>query len=365
MDTSLPSTSNPADAPRPAGRGLRLPPRIAGIRSSALLEIGAFLAAALLLDASVGTGQRFSEISPHPFWIPVLLAACYYGTRESLAAALLAAAALLLGHLPEQRLDEDAYAWLLRATLPLMVWCVAALVLGGIRDSLRRRHEALQRRHDEAQEQLRAIAEAYGELERTNQHLEARIAGQLCTVHAMYDAARAIERQDVGDVLCGVGELVRTVMNPGKFSLFLLHGGRLEAAAQEGWQDDDPFAREFDPASPLFETVVARRQVLVISNPAHEALLGGEGLLAGPLVNRDTGEVVGMLKVERIGFLELHPSGIQNFQLLCDWIGAALAKAQHLERSLQAPDPQPGGPPGRPPSDRLSLESLHSSRTPC
>ncbi|WP_119153569.1 GAF domain-containing protein [Caldimonas tepidiphila] len=336
MDTPLSPPQNRAAAIRPAAREPRLPTRLAGLRTSALLEIAAFLAVALLLDRGIGSGHRLAEISPHPFWIPVLLASCYYGTHEGLAAAALAGAALLLGALPEQRLDEDLYSWLLRATLPVIVWSVAALVLGGIRDRLRRRHEALQRQYDEAQEQLSAIADAYAQLDRANQHLEARVAGQLCTVQAMYEAARAIERQDVGDVLCGVSDLVRTVLSPGKFSLFLLHEGRLEAVAQEGWREDDPFAREFESASPIFENLVGRQEVLVISNPAHEALLGCEGLLAGPLVNRDTGEVVGMLKIEQIGFLELHSSGVQNFRLLCEWIGAALAKAQHLERSEQA-----------------------------
>ena len=49
-----------------------------------------------------------------------------------------------------------------------------------------------------------------------------------------------------------------------------------------------------DADSPLFRAVVIRRQTLVCVEPEHDALLRGEGMLAGPLVSEETGEVVGM-----------------------------------------------------------------------
>ena len=47
------------------------------------------------------------------------------------------------------------------------------------------------------------------------------------------------------------------------------------------------------------------RQTLIGVNPEHEAILRGEGMLAGPLVSEETGKVIGMLKVEEIPFVEL------------------------------------------------------------
>ena len=60
---------------------------ILGLRVSALVETLLFLAVALLVDSLLGAGDRFSEISPHPFWIIVLLVSTYYGTNEGLATA--------------------------------------------------------------------------------------------------------------------------------------------------------------------------------------------------------------------------------------------------------------------------------------
>lgn len=323
---------------RPATHSL-LMRDVAGVRAWALLEIGVFLLAALVIDALLGANDRYAHLSPHPFWIVVLLASSYYGTSEGLAAVVLSALALLAENLPQQQINEDVNAWLLRTLLQPLQWGLAALVLGSIRDSLRTRFDAAVGELTEARDQLQTITDAYERLHTLNQHLEARVAGQVCTVYAMYKASRAIEQQKVGAVLVGVMELVHTVMQPEKFSLYLLNGAQLEAAASEGWATDDAFARELGSTSPLYDVVVMQRRFLVVADPADEVLLGGEGVLAGPLVNGETGAVVGMLKIEAIGFLDLNLSNVQNFRLLCEWVGAALANAQRVENLLASVHP--------------------------
>src|SRR5215218_6779966 len=89
---------------------------ILGLRVSALVETLLFLAIALLVDAWLGAGDRFSDISPHPFCIIVLLVSTYYGTNEGLATAALCGIAALAGHIPEQGFNEERTAWLLRVT---------------------------------------------------------------------------------------------------------------------------------------------------------------------------------------------------------------------------------------------------------
>jgi GAF domain-containing protein len=155
----------------------------------------------------------------------------------------------------------------------------------------------------------------------------------------MYAAACAIERQSVDEVLAGIPSLVRTVMNPEKFSVFLLNGKTLEAAANEGWISGDHFRHEFRADSSVFAAVVDERRFLVVSETEDEPILGGEGLLAGPLFSEETGELFGMLKIEGLPFHELTPASVQNFRILCEWIGTAVAKARRFERLLNAAKP--------------------------
>jgi len=48
---------------------------------------------------------------------------------------------------------------------------------------------------------------------------------------------------------------------------------------------------------------------------------------------------LGMVKIEGMPFHELTPAAIQNFRILCDWIGIAFAKAQRFERLRSAHKP--------------------------
>src|SRR5215218_8410765 len=134
---------------------------ILGLRVSALVETLLFLAIALLVDSLLGAGDRFSEISPHPFWIIVLLVSTYYGTNEGLATAALCAIAALAGHIPEQGFNEERTAWLLRVTADPVLWIMAALLLGEIGSGHRHRYEALKGELENAKRQVSAITQAY------------------------------------------------------------------------------------------------------------------------------------------------------------------------------------------------------------
>jgi hypothetical protein len=302
-----------------------------GLRISALLEIVFLLCAALAADTLLGQGDRFAGIAPHPFWIIVLLVAVQYGAKEGLVAALAASAALLIGHSPEQGFSEDLYDWLLRASREPLLWVFAALLLGEIRDAHRRERDRLREALTETRHQADAIALAYERLSGIKDHLESRVAGQVRTAQAIFAASRSIDREDTGQVLAGIQALVSTVLNPSKFSLFLLQGNVLEAALSQGWAEDDPFDRTFDQASPLFQAVVSQRRDLVVTRPSDGVVLGSEGLMAGPLTCSETGELFGMLKIEALEFLDLHPASVQHFQMLCQWIGWAYSNALRRE----------------------------------
>jgi GAF domain-containing protein len=113
----------------------------------------------------------------------------------------------------------------------------------------------------------------------------------------------------------------------------MIHEKVLELETSEGWGASDLLRREFSAdSSALFAAVVGERRFLVASDPEHEAILAGEGLLAGPLFSEETGELIGMLKIESLPFHELTPAAVQNFRILCDWIGTASAKAQRYDR---------------------------------
>ncbi|MCW2243387.1 GAF domain-containing protein [Azospirillum canadense] len=326
-DSTLEPGLNPG-SPAAAQAG---PRRVLGLRRVALVELALFFLVALGLDAAVGAGLRFDGVQPHPFWIPVLLLAIQYGTNEGVLAAVVASLALRVGNLPEQLISQDFYQYLFTISREPILWLVAAVMFGELRMRQIRERDELRAHLDLARRESDAITRSYRQLKSVKESLETRVAGQLRTVFTLYQAARAIDKLDEGEVVLGVADLVRSVMRPEKFSLFLLNNDVLESVTNEGWDDeDDSYARWFDHSSQLFETVVGRQRILCVARAEDERILKGEGVLAGPLVSDDTGEVVGMLKIESLGFLDLGVNSLENFRILCEWIGTALAKARQF-----------------------------------
>ncbi|MFX9347927.1 hypothetical protein ABTO05_20655, partial [Acinetobacter baumannii] len=89
---------------------------------------------------------------------------------------------------------------------------------------------------------------------------------------------KSIDRLDEGEVMLGVADLVRTVMKPEKFSLFLLNNDVLESVTNEGWDDDhDTYARWFDSGTALFQQVIARQRQVCVNRAEDERILAGEG----------------------------------------------------------------------------------------
>src|SRR5205085_11378047 len=131
---------------------------------------------------------------------------------------------------------------------------------------------------------------AYRQMAEVKEKLEVRVAGQLKTAIRMYEAARGIDKLEPAQVISGVLRLVRGVMNPEKFSLFLLRKGRLELAVEEGWTGENRYASRFTAQSTLYQEVIGRQRCLCCVNRDEELILGGEGMLAAPLVHAENGE---------------------------------------------------------------------------
>lgn len=303
------------------------PRHIFGIRLSAIIEVALFFLVAILADVIFGNGDRFWGVEPHPFWIIVILLAVQYGVPEGILAVVVSTLVLLVGNLPEQAYGQDMYGYLFYISFNPLMWVVVAVGLGILRERHVNERAELQEQLKLAKEREEKIAESYEWVRDLKQKLELRIAGQLRSSVDTYRAAKAVEKLNPQDVLSGVSELIKAVMNPDKFSVFLRENGSSTVTIMSGWTDEDNFSRQYDSNSRLFQEVIGNRQTLCVVNDEHERILGGEGVLAGPLLDTETGEVVGMLKVEKLGFTELNLSSIDAFRAICEWVAVAFINA--------------------------------------
>ncbi len=304
---------------------------ILGLRVKAIIEAVLGLLILVLIDQLAGSGNMFWDVNPHPFWIVVILLAAQYGANEALLAALLSTVVYLLGPWPERSADVDMFAYYYDILINPILWFTVGLVAGAFSERHLRKVVTLEEDLEASQERESTITESYSFVKNRKEDLETQIAGKLTSSVQAYRSAKALETLDPQEVLKGVENLVSAVMGPQKFSVFMLRDGKLQATVLHGWNQSDHFAQHVDSHSTLYQNVIGNRTTLCIANSDHELALDRQGVLAGPIVNVDTGKVVGMLKVEQLDFVNLSLNTVETFKALCDWIGTAIMNADNYQ----------------------------------
>ncbi len=307
------------------------PTRILGIRTTALIEMLLGLVILTAIDYFFFKGDRFWDVNPHPYWIVVLLIAAQYGTGEGLLAAILATVFLLVGNMPLQADGQSHYDWLFNLAINPILWLVGGWILGELRQRHMRERNLLWREIEESQQRENLISNSYNFVKGRKEALEVQVSGQLLSSIDAYRAAKAVETLDPKSVMQGVERLVKSVLGPQKFSLYLFHENKLSATIIHGWAPGDKYSQEIDSFSPLYQAVVGQRELLVVANEQHEIALDGQGIMAGPVTDPDSNRVIGMLKVEQMDFTSLSLNTVETFRALSEWIGTALINARNYQ----------------------------------
>lgn len=304
---------------------------IFGIRGSAIIETLLMLIAFVIVDAIFFGGTRFWDVNPHPFWVVVILIAGQYGTAEGIFAAAMATIFLLIGNIPGTPDGVDRYDHLYEIAINPILWFVVGWGLGELRQRHIRERNRIIKELEDSQQREELISDSYKFVKNRKENLEVQVSGQLTSSIEAYRAAKAVETLDPKSVMQGVERLVKSVLGPQKFSLYIFHDNKLSATILHGWNPQDNYAQEIDSYSPLYQAVVGAQDTLVIANEEHEGKLDGQGVLAGPIVDPETKRVVGMLKVEQMDFVSLSLNTVETFRALSEWIGTALINARNYQ----------------------------------
>lgn len=335
------------------------PPRLLGVRRSAWLELAVLLGAAYLVDLVWFGGERFTQLSPHPLWLVILMMSVQYGLAEACLAVVLCTAFLWAGNLPPPRIGDDSIAYLWQLSQLPLLWAAAAAAIGGLRQRQLAERRELMRRLVQAEQQRSLLHQAYNKLKHAKQQLDVRLATRanlatrtFNTVVTLY-TAQDEERKEA------LGELVRDWTGARAFSIFLLEGDVLRLYLQAGWTNHAQYSHEYPAHSALFQSVAGdHRRVGVCDSPG-ESTLNSDGLLAGPLVEQPTQRVVGMLKIEDMDFATLDSALLERFDTLCQWIGTVLAQSVAAPKKTHLVSVGSATLPAQDESMRRRIEFLH------
>jgi hypothetical protein len=320
--TAGPALRAEAEAAAP---GSAEPPQEAGLLGPVqpLIEGFALLALVLLLGVPLSGGTFYAGWPVHPFALPVLYVAARHGLLPGAATA--AAAALLRLALALVTDTWSAGAW-----VEPLAWPMAAVLVGTFADRARSRAASAEQRAIAAEAERTAIADSNERLAARAVELEQRLAARLQAATALFESARALGHGSEG-VVRGATGLVRAATGCTACSFWLAEGNALHLVAAEGW----PAGATLNQSTLRGALPAAMEQggSLLATRPADRLTLGEEGILAAPVRSPWDGALLGMVKVEDIGFSELALDTLSALEAACGWLGAALAEARAREEA--------------------------------
>jgi hypothetical protein len=302
------------------------------LRLDAMLEVIALLIALFFIDLLFGNGERFINIEPNPLWFILLLVLFQYSINEAFITIVLMCIFLYAWNLPHQLATQSIFEYYFSLSLRPLLWLGTAILLGGLKLRNSFKFFELQQELEDAKMKEKVISDSFTKLKTTNRVLELRLSEELGSAIKIYKAAVTLEDLAPENQIDGVNKIVASILNPEKFSIYLKSDDGLTLSSNYAWDPGDQYMKKFDKNSGLYKAIVGEKRVLVTFNDTSELLLNHEGIIAGPLIDSNTGEVFGMLKIEKMTFQSLNLRTVQLFTLLCEWIGLTLRKMFNVQQ---------------------------------
>ena len=318
-----PSAEEPAKEP-PGGQPSGLRPLLEGLGLLVLL---------LLIDLPLTGGSFYAHWPVHPAALPVLYIAARYGLAAGAAVAAMAGVLRLGLALATDALNAGAWA-------EPLAWPLAAVLVGGLADAARRRHQATEAAAVAARADRDAIADSNERLAARALELEHRLAARLQAATALFEATRALGQGSEG-VVRGATGLIHAATGCTACSFWLAEGRTLHLVAASGWPDGAGLAQTF--LRGRLPEVMEEGHTLLATRPGDRLVLGEEGILAVPVRSPWDGALLGMVKIEDIGFAELALDTVATAEAAAAWLAQALAEARSREAASPAGQ---GGLPG-------------------
>jgi polysaccharide biosynthesis protein PelD len=254
------------------------------------------LAVLMAIDQLMYAGDQFASLAPHPFWLPVLLAATQYGIAAGMFAATLCSLALYAGGLPAQAAGQDYYDFAALVTTTPALWFAAALLFGGLRAVQVRSTERTEEALYETREQANCIAAGFDRARDEIRQLETRIAGDTATVDGLLRRLSQLAPRDTTSFASTLSGLAADMIGAAQVTLFFdSPSGMQPSPAMDGELAERPSLSAAAVAALLHS-----RRVVARSQPGADAILPEGVTLIAPIHAPSEAGLIGIIAVGRL-----------------------------------------------------------------
>lgn len=305
------------------------------VGSAHALEGGLIFAVLMLVEWVTPGRATLAQLAPHPFWIPVILMTVQKGSASGLAAAAVATGLAWVAGWPDQTTQEDFYTYSMHVWHEPILWIIAALVIGSLRNRQIRERDALDERLRLTEEQRNTLGSYCSELQAELAAFErARATASNCPVTTALDVLQDLRTHGAANWLERLSETMTCWLGPAQWSLLLVRGGALHAVAGgAGWRADHVVTSL--SLARLHAAARAQARPLSVFDGRDVALLDGLGILACDVPAADRSESLGLLIVSRVEPIRLTPAAPAALAIIAEAVGARLSPAAPIPASVQ------------------------------
>jgi len=292
-------------------------------------ELVVLFSSLLLLGYALPEPARLVSISPHPFWLPVLLLSVQYGTGGGLAAAFTAVAVSWLIGWPAQAGNEDFYDYTRRISSEPILWLGAAVVLGGLRGRQQHTLAAVRQQLTVGDAQRQSIGELCNTLKSHCEDLERRMA---CARDYSIDAGLTVLTDLRNSEPCNLPSSLRAAVDllfgPAHYAVLLYGerrlGDRFTLNSIDGRLGNTEGIIRLSPD--LEDALVNGRRHLSIFHDDDVDLLDGTALFAAPIVSEACGRVLGAFLIQSMDAAHMRPELDYSMRAICRELACARIK---------------------------------------
>lgn len=275
----------------------------------------------------------FYGLAPHPYWLGILLFSHRYGMVAGaftgiVSAAFFFGANWLLG---ERYLFEDVTFYL----EPGMFLIVGTVVGYGAQ---RYRDEIAGLKNDKiaGKSQESRLMEEIGVLKSVISELEKRIVTRMSTIVTLYEGARRLESVSSEELYPAILTFAAKVLEVDEAAVYVRSGGKFVLKESFGWSADTRWPREFSPDEGIAGRCVSLGKIVTVrdlmgDNTFSKTAASGEPLMVGPLKAGESGDIVGVLCIQKMPFLAFNSAAINLFSFLLSWAQRSLTRAIYVQ----------------------------------
>lgn len=290
----------------------------------------------------------FVDVNPHPFWVGVLIFAFRYGTAAGLFAGLTAAALflVLMTYFGEPYLFEDISFYFLPGC-----FVIVGVLLGAGVDRYRDRVAYLLRWRSQLMDRISNLENEIKTQAQVIEGLEKRIVTKMSTLITLYEGARKLENNNIDELYESILDFVAKTLDADEAALYLKVADGWEIKVTSGWQDFQTRPRKIGfhegitGRAGMSGRIVSVKDILGQKDVDTSHVLElRDSVLSGPIRQGENGDVIGVLSIQSLDFLNFHSATVNLFQFLLGWASRSVRRAAYIKslRQNEVIDPDLG-----------------------